>query len=168
MGLSGSEDGSQFKSAYLVWSLSIFTPRRSLPSSQTRTRTGYLQQLGVLALLDSKHYKSDSERSEEPRLQARFGGYAQLRVLSLGCEVSRLLFIIGAVCIIGMRRGHQSLSVLPQDKSTHTPPGTTLTHAHKVHTSSLWLELHTGPIQVYSPHWKESPKRQNCVIILPF
>lgn len=45
-------------------------------------------------------------------------GFAQLRVsvwpeMVLGCEVSRLLFSGGAVYIIGMGRGHRSLSALP-------------------------------------------------------
>lgn len=44
--------------------------------------------------------------------------FAQLRVSAwpervLGHVVSRLLFSGGAVCIIGMGRGHRSLSALP-------------------------------------------------------
>lgn len=55
------------------------------------------------------HHLHDAPRSHS---------FAQLRVSVwperlLGCVVSRLLFSGGAVCIIGMGRGHRSLSALP-------------------------------------------------------
>lgn len=65
-----------------------------------------------------------------------------------GCEVSRLLFIRGAVCTTGVWRKHQSLSAQPLDGSTHmlagglhTPPA----HPHMwIHSSSNWFWQLTG------------------------
>lgn len=98
--------------------------------------------LGVShGLMYCLYYIADSKKWQEkwsrgPRLEARLvaflmlcvsghrqdaphsHSFAQLRVSVwpervLGCEVSRLLFSGGTVCIIGMERVHRSLSALP-------------------------------------------------------
>lgn len=60
-----------------------------------------------------------------------------------GCEVSRLPFIGGAACTIGIRRAHQSLSAQPLDESTHMLTGSLYVPPANPHTqircSFYWL-----------------------------
>lgn len=80
-------------------------------------------------MADASHQHRGTQRSHLRRV-ANFGGGFP------GCEVSRLPFIGGAACTIGIRRVHQSLSAQTLDESTHMLTGSLPTPPAHPHTET--------------------------------